>query len=275
MRINKDQKIKFVIFAIILLNLFACGNDCGLKENIEIVERYKNGQIAEKYLSSIIICDTIKQGYYYRYSPDGVLLEKSNFKDNLYQGSKFKYYKSGALQAVSFFNNGKVDSIQRRYYENGQVKNIYNFSQDIFTGEQLDFYENGRIKEYSIYDVFNEEKLLFIRKYDLEGKVTEQTGTPFTDMIFNSEKYKKGDSIKIKGYYAKPPGLISEITIIKTEDNIKDNKTVKIINPKNFFIFKDIVKADSLFKLDLTLKLLNNMNQNIEYYSTSFTKDIR
>jgi len=265
----------YKILVVVFLGFLGCKSDCLYKENIEIINKYKNGQISEKYLTSIVICDTIKQGYYFRYSTEGVLLEKSNFKDNLYQGIKYKYYRTGSLEAVTLFNNGKVDSIQHRYYENGYTKSIYNFKQDIFSGQQLDFYENGDIKEYSLYAVLGEEKLLFIRRYDLNGNVSEQEGSPFTDIFFNADNYRKGDSIKIKAFYAKPPSMISEVSIIKMEDKFKANYTYKIINPGSYFIYRDIINADSSYRLDINLQLSDEKMTNIERYTITLQKIVK
>ena len=63
----------------------------------------------------------LKQGYWKKYYPNGNLLYKGYFENNMPSGEMKRYYESGAIQAVMFFSeNGKRSKI-RLFYEDGEL----------------------------------------------------------------------------------------------------------------------------------------------------------
>lgn len=85
---------------------------------------YPSGKIAEE----MIYLNNLKNGFYKRYTETGILIEESNYKNNLYDGlAIFRDAEDGTVVSKGKFVNGKKSGIWQ-FFEKGKMIKEVNMS---------------------------------------------------------------------------------------------------------------------------------------------------
>jgi antitoxin component YwqK of YwqJK toxin-antitoxin module len=85
---------------------------------------YPSGKIAEE----MIYVNNLKNGFYKRYTETGILIEESNYKNNLYDGlAIFRDADDGTIVSKGKFVNGKKSGIWQ-FFEKGKLVKEVNMS---------------------------------------------------------------------------------------------------------------------------------------------------
>lgn len=85
---------------------------------------YPSGKIAEE----MIYVNNLKNGFYKRYTETGILIEESNYKNNLYDGlAIFRDAEDGTVVSKGKFVNGKKSGIWQ-FFEKGKMIKEVNMS---------------------------------------------------------------------------------------------------------------------------------------------------
>lgn len=104
---------------------------------------YLSGNIKEKK----ILKNQKKQGRYYFYEEDGILLIECNYNNNLLEGKYLEYYENGNLKIEINYINGKKTGFYKEYYENGELKIYSVFENDSLIAKLGEYQENGSLME--------------------------------------------------------------------------------------------------------------------------------
>lgn len=183
--------MRATVLMLALMALFACTSDT---ETVE-VRNFDTGlvELFERSRKT-----GLRQGFYRLTDRHGVLLEESEYRDDVLHGARRLYDETGRLVAEethaggkyhgryrSFYPDGRVDSegqyennemtgIWKRYYPDGQVMEEVTFVQNLENGPFLEFYPNGQRKaegryldgdnEHGELLEYNEQGVLVARK---------------------------------------------------------------------------------------------------------------
>jgi antitoxin component YwqK of YwqJK toxin-antitoxin module len=215
---------------------------------------YPNGVIMNKYFYRNNIIDSIAFDYYNK----GKIKSKESFKNGKFEGPKITYYPNGQIEQRLFRKNNKDEGMENSYYEGGHLKYTRNWVNDNPYGDFYYYYENKTAKIYHSYDILGDK--FYLCEYDQSGKVLKSDGYVFsphtytvdedsTKVLLNGNTYKS-----IKDLYitvANPPQYTPEILIIinkkKCQDLIFPNHNTVLV--KNAFIDKGVynITIDGIF----------------------------
>tara|TARA_B100001013_G_C24234895_1_gene294694 strand:+ start:190 stop:510 length:321 start_codon:yes stop_codon:yes gene_type:complete len=86
---------------------------------------------------------------YEAYSPNGLLRERSTYKDGEWDGLVESYYENGQLKTKATYKDDERDGPSEYYYESGQLesKGTYNMGED--RGEWIEDGETGHLRPLS------------------------------------------------------------------------------------------------------------------------------
>ena len=140
----------------------------------------------------------MKQGYWQKYYPNGMLMYKGEFKNNIPVGTMKRYYESGGIQAIIridstgdyakaqlFYEDSELsaeggfykmqkDSVWKYYsYYSGALVSEETYSKGKKVGVHKSFYENGQVSEETEWhNDYKEGKWI---QYFPDGKVKMRT----------------------------------------------------------------------------------------------------
>ncbi len=178
------KRILFPVFLAILF--FSCSD-------IETVEVKEGNVVIESYTRNKT--DFAKQGTYKRYSIEGILLEKSEYKNNQLHGTQEFYYPNGQVQELVNYKNGVHDGEFKSFFEDGKVSQEATYVAGAWEGELKGYFSNGKIKEVLLFEKGKE--MGSFKEYHENGNLkTEGTynGTdPDTDFALEHGELKKYD----------------------------------------------------------------------------------
>jgi len=143
-----------------LLICSACHN------NNLVTVKDDQGNVTEKYT---VNDESLKDGPYESYI-NGVLVEKSNYKNGALQGKRVLYHTNGAIEIEEMYEAGVIEGPYRTYFFDGVLAQEANYVNGIMQGLIKSYYENGSLKEeVTMRD--NEENGPF-REYYENGKLS-------------------------------------------------------------------------------------------------------
>jgi len=147
---------------LLLVILFSCGGD------IEIVEqKNEEGKIVERFQRRK--SDFAKQGFYEKFSPEGVKIEEATFENDTLDGKRIIFYENGNAQYIENYNHGQFEGAYLAYFENGKLKLEGNYENGAMKGEWKAYYDNSQLKEIVNFEN-NEENGPFV-EYHENGKL--------------------------------------------------------------------------------------------------------
>ena len=107
------------------------------------------------------------------YNEQGILLEKTEFKNGLRDGSSKKYFiNGGKVSLEAIFSNGIQVGVQKRYYESGELLSERSYKNGKMDGIGKSYYQNGQVEMEEPYK--NGERDGVIKVYDENGKLVRQ-----------------------------------------------------------------------------------------------------
>ena len=204
----KDYRFIFFLIAAMTFSVYSCFND-GHKK---VVVKDPNGYFREEY---IVKNDSIKDGVYLKFLPNGVLWDscfykndtlqgerklftdkgileiKENYKDGALQGKYIVYYPNGKIKLLQYFRNNVMTDTSYAYYENGALKEKVTIKNNLENGPFTEYYQNGQIHWKGTYlDGDNEQDTLyeFSEQGEMIKKMFCKKGVCFT--IWTKEKGK-------------------------------------------------------------------------------------
>ena len=93
-----------------------------------------------------------KEGIWKFYSSDGILLEKTFFKNDKKNGICEIYSSSGYLIEKYLYQNDKKNGEGILYFENGKIKEKYTYKNDMKNGEYIGYHYIEKLNRYFISD---------------------------------------------------------------------------------------------------------------------------
>lgn len=96
----------------------------------------------------------------YYFVPDGeivvhysncILLEKSEFKNNLPNGKSISYYKNGVKKDSAFHINGKQNGIAHYWFNTGAIMSVVEHKNHLRHGKGMFYYPSGKLEQISHY----------------------------------------------------------------------------------------------------------------------------
>ena len=176
-----------VLFSIFLSVLFfSCSN-------IETVEVKEGDIVIESYTRRK--SDFAKEGTYSRFSADGKLLEKSNYKNNQLHGTQEFYFPNGQIQELVNYKNGIHDGKFKSFFIDGTVSQEATYVLGTWEGELKGYFSNGKIKEVLHFEKGKEMGLF--KEYHENGNLKTEgsyNGTDAdTDFALEHGELKKYD----------------------------------------------------------------------------------
>ncbi|HFC00551.1 MAG TPA: toxin-antitoxin system YwqK family antitoxin [Phaeodactylibacter sp.] len=175
-----------LFFLLLAIFLFSCSDT-------EFVEEKEDGVVVEAYTRRK--SDFAKQGTYFRYSKEGVLLEKSEYKNNQLDGKQEFFYPNGQVQEMVHYKNGVHNGEYKSFFEDGQIAQESQYVDGALNGTFKDYYPSGQLKEVLIYK--NNEEVGPFKEYHKNGKLKAE-GTyggsdPDTGIALENGELKKYD----------------------------------------------------------------------------------
>jgi hypothetical protein len=179
--------MKHILFPIFLLvTFFSCSD-------IETVEVKEGDVVIESYTRRK--SDFAKEGTYTRYSVDGKLLEKSEYKNDKFHGTQEFYYSNGQISEFVNYKNGVHDGEFKSFFKNGKISQEANYVAGKWEGEFKGYYANGQLEEVLQFEN-GKEVGLFIEYHENGNLKTEGTynGTdPDNEKALEHGELKKYD----------------------------------------------------------------------------------
>lgn len=179
--------MKHIIFSIFLATLFF---SCSDVETVEV----KDGEvIIESYTRRK--SDFAKEGTYSRYSAEGKLLEKSEYKNNQLHGTQEFYYPNGQISELVNYKDGIHDGEFKAFFEDGKISQEATYVAGLWEGELKGYYPNGKLKEVLQYEK-GKEIGSFIEYHENGNIKTEGTykgADPDTEFALEHGELKKYD----------------------------------------------------------------------------------
>lgn len=174
------------LFIFLSLLFFSCSD-------LETVEVKEGDVIVESYTRNK--SNFAKQGAYSRFSPEGKLLEKSEYVDNQLHGKQEFFYPNNQVQEMVHFKNGVHDGEYKTFFEDGKIEQEGQYIAGKLEGELKVYYSNGTLKEIVTYKD-NEEIGPFI-EYHENGKLRTEGSykgsDPDTNLAIEHGELKKYD----------------------------------------------------------------------------------
>jgi len=126
---------------LIVLAVISILMSCSKKK--KVVSVHPDGYYKEVYH---MIDDSIMEGSYMKYYPDGTVADSCNYVNNKLDGTRKIYTKEGKLEIEESYVNGDFSGPYKTFYTSGQVKKIQHYVDNKIQGEVQEFYEDGLLK---------------------------------------------------------------------------------------------------------------------------------
>jgi len=145
---------------ILILSITSCSTDKKEKKYYR-VEKYYSGNIKEKrFYNNQYEYDLRENFICYSYYENGIIKEKTNYKNNLKDGTSFIYDESGQLVSIDTYKNGKRHGLSITYNIDGEI-----ISKILFLNNQkvrwqgLTYIEETKSYQYTIFRVDSDNTL--------------------------------------------------------------------------------------------------------------------
>lgn len=197
-----------------------------------------------------------------------------NGKDTIPNGEFYEYYPNGNLKMKTSYDKGLKHGIIHKYYETGEVKISAHVTNNKYTGIFKEYYLNGLIKKYAGNDMYGNTH--FIALYDSLNSSVIGTKGKHLIQIDQPDSLKSGKALKIDALIATPPmeNLSFAISYIhnKEQDTLNYKKCISypivnnlikidtVLNMKGVYdIEYKVVVFDSLQKIDKQEKVNSSL----------------
>ncbi len=148
-------------------------SSCEDKKVKTIVSFYETG---EKYEEYQYIADSLKNGYYRKYSDQGFIIESSNYSKGKLEGERVIY---------NFYNGIK------------EISEIY--KNDVLEGRYIMFHPNGEMNMLGIYK--NNVLSGTVSFFDSSGELSEEVQFVDNFQIFPFQEFHENGNLKWEGSY--------------------------------------------------------------------------
>ncbi len=176
-----------ILFSLLLLAFLSSCSDI---ENVEVKE---GNVVTESYDRRK--SDFAKQGTYKRFSPEGKLLEQSEYDNNLLHGKQSFFYPNGQVLESVHYTNGTHNGTYQTFFENGKVELEGQYANGALEGEFKVHYESGQVKEILTYK--NNEEVGAFKEYHDNGNIKTEGAyngaDPDTNIAVEHGELKKYD----------------------------------------------------------------------------------
>lgn len=125
------------VFVLILVMVSSC------KDKI-IVSNYESGEKQEEYQ---YIGDSLKHGFYKRYSQGGILLEDATYSEGKLNGERIIYNAKGEKEIIEIYENDILNGPINEYHPNGKLKLTGIYTDNVLSGKVSVYYPSGNLKE--------------------------------------------------------------------------------------------------------------------------------
>jgi len=128
-----------IIMALISVSLLLVG--CADKT---IVTNYDSGEKMEEYQFT---GDSLKNGWYKRFSKGGILLEEALYAEGKLDGKRKVFSTNGTLEVEEIYKLDKLEGTHKSYHANGKVKMESIYTDNVMGGIVKVYFESGSLKE--------------------------------------------------------------------------------------------------------------------------------
>lgn len=184
---------------ILLILLFvACMGSIPARAQITITTKYENsGQLKEKYQARIDGRDTIKDGLFIYFHPNGEKMQAGLFKNNQLDSIWTLYDQQGKIEAKISYKKNRKDGFFAYFYTDGTVRQTGKHQNGLLQGELKTYDEQGDLTYIAHYQKGLQHGLTKqFQKGGLIGEVQNFTnGIP--DGLY--EKYYDDGSLNYRG----------------------------------------------------------------------------
>lgn len=157
--------MKFKVFSIMILVLTG-SYGCIKSNHKKIVVQHPDGYYKEVYY---VLDDSIKDGSYQKFFPDGKLWDSCYYKNDTIEGIRKIFSNKGYIEVIENYKNGVLDGNYQVLYPEGKIKLNQTYNKGVLEGFSLAYYPNGNIKE-KVTMKNNEENGSFEDYYE-NGKI--------------------------------------------------------------------------------------------------------
>lgn len=206
------------IFSLSLV-IFVCS--CGQKE--QQAQSIKKGYFPDGKLmfERQVINDTIAEGFYREYYPNGQLKVEAMYVSNIEDGIVKSYFENGQLKYLLTYDDRNLNGPAEWYYRNGQLKTKYNNDYGKAVGDFFEYDSLGRLTSYGCRDF--DELIKFEEKFSPDGQPISKFGIELAGLNANTTNLHVGDTLKLFLILATPPNTTRKLTV--TIDNRKPDET--------------------------------------------------
>lgn len=179
----------FLIYAVLIIFLSGCLD----KDHKKIVVQQPDGFYKEVY---IVFRDSIKDGKYIKFYPDGKMWDSCAYKMNKLEGQRKLFSKTGQAEIIENYKDGVMDGDYFVLYPNGKPKLKQTYVDGVLTGISFGYHPNGNLRE-KVTMKNNEENGGFEEYYEdgkLHWKGTYLNGNNEQDTLY--EYSPDGELIK-------------------------------------------------------------------------------
>jgi len=125
------------VFLLIIVFISSCGDKV-------IVSNYESGEKQEEYQYT---GDSLKHGFYKRYSQGGILLEEANYLEGKLNGERLIYNAKGEKEISEIYENDILNGPLKEFHGNGKMKMLGKYTDNVLSGTVSVFYPSGKLKE--------------------------------------------------------------------------------------------------------------------------------
>lgn len=125
------------VFLLIVMVFASC------KDKI-ITSHYESGEKHEEYQYT---GDSLKHGFYKRYSQGGILLEIANYVEGKLDGERILYNAKGEKEVSEIYANDVLNGPFKEFHPNGKMRFLGKYTDNVLSGTVNVFYPSGKIKE--------------------------------------------------------------------------------------------------------------------------------
>jgi len=202
-------------------------------------EFYPSKKIKAEYEYILKDGDTVLQGEFLLYNPNGIVIAKGTNLNNEPYGKTSYYYGDGKLESVFFRKNSKISE------------------------ESFEYYPNGEIKRYIMYDPFGLEA--FIATYDEAGELKNYAGFPIMEIYQYKFQHKKKFNIQKDQFLKTGDTLIHKYLIANIPKSKREFFLESISEDTKPIIIKNVSTVQTDYREVLTKKGKNYVKSIVTY----------
>lgn len=124
--------------ALLVIILFSSCKDA------VIITKHDTGEKYEEYQYT---GDSLKHGFYKRYSQGGILLEESTYTEGKLNGERIIYDAKGAKEVVEIYDYDVLNGPFKEFHPNGKLKFLGTYTDNVLMGTVNTFYPSGKVRE--------------------------------------------------------------------------------------------------------------------------------